>query len=239
MGDEKQGTTFALLVGRERPTRLVLSTVVPRKSDGRMDMREIGLEFNVKSESEPTLTSSIESWSTLIAMKSGSTMIIENSPVGSSKSNGIVERTIQPVQGVIRTIREAIEEKWDVKVDVAHSVSPWIAEQAGFLTTRFEVGRDGKTAYERLKENQQKIQGMWFADGTVWKKVTWECGVYFVIKATMGEVIVANQNGVWPARTVRRKMARERWERSNLEMIVGVPWQTTQKWTENVSKERS
>ena len=38
-------------------------------------------------------------------MTSGSRMIIENSPVGSSKSNGIVERAIQSVQGMIRTIR--------------------------------------------------------------------------------------------------------------------------------------
>ena len=43
--------------------------------------------------------SSIESWSTMGAMRSGPRMIIENSLVGSSKSNGI------------RTMRSAIEEK--------------------------------------------------------------------------------------------------------------------------------
>ena len=32
MGDEKEGQTFALLVARERASRPVLSTVVPRKS---------------------------------------------------------------------------------------------------------------------------------------------------------------------------------------------------------------
>ena len=43
--------------------------------------------------------------------------------------------------------------KWKVKRDVTHSVRPWIAEQGGFLLTRFEVGRDGKTVCERLKGN--------------------------------------------------------------------------------------
>ena len=38
-------------------------------------------------------------------------MTIENSLVGSSKSNGIVERAIQSVQGMIRMTRIAIEEK--------------------------------------------------------------------------------------------------------------------------------
>ena len=100
----------------------------------------------VKSDNEPALTSLIESWSTLRAMRSGWRMIIENSLVGSSKSNGTVERAIQFVQGMIRTIRSAIEEHWEVMIDVTHSAWPWIAEQAGFLLTRFEAGRDGSTA---------------------------------------------------------------------------------------------
>ena len=39
-------------------------------------------------------------------------MIVENSPVGRSKSDGIVERAIQSVQGMIRTIRRDIEGLW-------------------------------------------------------------------------------------------------------------------------------
>ena len=58
---------------------------------------------------------------------------------------------------MLRTIRSAIEEMWEVKMDVTHSVWLWIAEQAGFLLTRFELGRDGKTAYVRLK-NQQRYK---------------------------------------------------------------------------------
>ena len=33
-----------------------------------------------------------------------------------------------------------------------------------------------------------------------------------------------DRSGVWLTGTVSRKTARERWERSNLEMIVAVPW---------------
>ena len=69
-------------------------------------------------------------------------MIIENNSVGSSKSNGIVERAIQSVKGMIRTTRSAIEEKWEAKIDVAHRV-PWIAEQAGFVLMRFVPTRFG------------------------------------------------------------------------------------------------
>ena len=48
--------------------------------------------------------------------------------------------------------------------------------------------------------------------------------MYLGIKATTGEVIVGNGNGVWLARAVRRKTARERSERRNLGMFVVVPW---------------
>ena len=76
---------------------------------------------------------------------------------------------------------------------------------------------------------------MAFAEGILWKrkgaggplgKLTcmWEDGIYLGVKATTAEVIVGNRNGVWLTRTVRRKPAKERWDRSNLEMVVAVPW---------------
>ena len=39
-------------------------------------------------------------------------MSVVNSPVGSSKSDGIDERAIQSAQGMIRTIRSDIEGLW-------------------------------------------------------------------------------------------------------------------------------
>ena len=183
----RKDKTFAFLVARERPTRAVLSTVGSRKPTGEWTcrrlmawLREIGWEFvdiTVKSDNEAALTSLIELWSTLRAMKSGSRMINEKGAVGSSKSNGIAVRAIQSEQGTVRTIRSATEEKWEVKIDVTHSVWPW------------------------------KVQCVSFAKGMSWKrrragrplgKLTcmWDDGVYLVIKATTGEVIVVNRNGV-------------------------------------------
>ena len=56
-----------------------------------------------------------------------------------------------------------------MKIDATHSILPWIAEHAGFLLTRFEVVRDGRTAYERLNGKSAKVQGVAFAEGTLWK----------------------------------------------------------------------
>ena len=137
------------------------------EDDGRMDsrrlmawLREIGLEsvdIIVKSDNEPALTSLIASWSTMRAMMSGSRMIVENSPVGSSKSNGIVERAIQSVQGMIRTIRSDI-------------VAPTQSLSSSCSTTRMSVreGGDGckeatkkRKAEEKHPEDPERDDGKW------------------------------------------------------------------------------
>ena len=80
-----------------------------------------------------------------------------------------------------------------MNIDVTHSVLPWIADWAGFLSTRFEVGRDGKTANERLKVKSAKVQGISFAEdvfrvGAPLGKSTcmWEDGVFLGIEETTG-----------------------------------------------------
>ena len=201
----------------------------------------------MKSDNEPALTSLFAPWSTMRAMTIGSRMIIENSPVGSSKSNGSVERAMQSVQGMIRTIRNNIEGRWGVKIDATHSHWPWTEERAGFQLTRFEVGRDGKTAHERLKGKSAKVQGMAFAEGILCERkraggplgklaCMWEDGMYLGMKATTAEVIVGNRNGVWLTRIVRRKPAEERWDRGNLLMVVAVPCRKNE--DDNVSRAR-
>ena len=114
---------------------------------------------------------------------------------------------------------------------MTHSVWPWIADRAGFLRTRFEVGRDGKTANERLKEKSAKVQGILPAEGVLrvggaLGKLTcmWEDGVHLGIDETTGEVVVENNDTVWLTRTVQRKTAPDRWERSDLEMVAVLPW---------------
>ena len=175
MGDEQEERTLALLAARERDSKATLATVVPRKGiDGWIPrqlmawLREIGLEFHeviLKSDNEPALVALIERWVRERAAKGAGKTVTEHSPVRSSKSNGLVEKAVQDVQGMIRTMRSALEEKWGVKLGVEHPIWAWLAEYAGFLWTRFQVGRDGRTAYERLKGKKVKLHGMEFGEG--------------------------------------------------------------------------
>ncbi len=80
------------------------------------------------------------------------------------------ERGVQSVQGGIRTMRSAEEEKWGVELDTEHMVWPWLVEYAAYMLTRAEVGADGKTAYERSRGKVAKLAGVEFGEGVMWKR---------------------------------------------------------------------
>ena len=122
MGDEGSEKTLAMLVVKERMAKAVMACVAPRKSSGQWlagrvmaFLREVGCEvekMTMKTDSEPALVKVVEEVGRLRAAKGGRGMVVEHSPVHSSKSNGFIERAVQSVQGLIRTWRSAVEEKW-------------------------------------------------------------------------------------------------------------------------------
>ena len=120
MGNEGGARTLAMLVVKERSTKAVMACVTPAKSSGEFlgkrvlaFMREWGCELEavtVKPDNEPSLLQVVEMVARLRAAKGGIKMVVENSPVHSSKSNGVTERAVQTIQGMVRTMRSALEE---------------------------------------------------------------------------------------------------------------------------------
>ena len=167
MGEESGGRTLTILVAKERDSRAAMSIVVPRKSDGEWLakrvlawMREIGYEMcpvTVKTDNEPAIVAVVEALGRHRAAIGVMRVAVEHSPVHSSKSNGVVERGVQAVQGMVRTLRSALEDRWGVTWEVDHAVWSWLIEYAARLVTRGEVGHDGKTAYERLKGKRARV----------------------------------------------------------------------------------
>ena len=129
-----------------------------------------------------------------IAVGSEARTIHERPPVGSSQSNGFVERAIQDAEGQIRTIKLDFESRIGTKVPSSHDVVPWLIEYAAVLLNRGQVGVDGKTAYERLKGKRANEIGFEFAEGVRFKikaangrrgkfTVLWQDGVILGVEA--------------------------------------------------------
>ena len=143
----------------------------------------------VKSDQEPTIKEVVNDVGKLRAAGGGGKFVIENSPVGASASNGVIERGIQSITGQARVLLDRLEAKWKSKIPYAHPILCYIVEYAASLLNRFEVGHDGKTSYERCKGKKAKTLGIEFGEAVFWKRklsggalgkltVTWEDGVY-------------------------------------------------------------
>ena len=248
-GDEDEDFKLTILVARERGTRMTMSSVAPSKTTGEFMarrvvafMREVGADQGdivIKCDQEPAMASLTREIGAHRAAGGGARMVVESSPVGDSKGNGVIERAVKSVQGQVRVLRSALEERIGAKLDPHHAVFPWMVEYASLMLNRFEVGRDGRTAYERNKQKKAKTSGMEFGEAVLWKrkasggnlgKLTclWEDGVYLGIKATTGEIVIGTKKGIWRTRSVRRKPIELRWKTENMEMVGGVPWRMSE-----------
>ena len=69
---------------------------------------------------------------------------IEESPVRSSGSNGVVERKVQGIEGQLRTMLSALEARLGVGVDAKEKVVVFMAEYAAYLHCRLDVGLGGQ-----------------------------------------------------------------------------------------------
>jgi hypothetical protein len=76
----------------------------------------------------------------------------EEPPVGEHQSNGAVENAIQRVQGQIRTLRDALESRIGERVKGEDNIFTWLVRNSAAPMNRYQVGVDGRTAHERLRE---------------------------------------------------------------------------------------
>ena len=84
----------------------------------------------------------------------------EGSPVGDSKSNGFIERTIQSVQGQIRTMKAALEARLGTKVATNSPMFSWMAVHAANILNMFETSSSivklkppGKASFKFVKRS--------------------------------------------------------------------------------------
>ena len=139
-------------------------------------------------------------------------VVPENSPKGESKSNGEIERAVQEVQGMARTLKDALEAKAGVELVPRMAILAWLVEYCGTLVTLFLVGADGLTAYHRLRGRPWKIQLPPFGECVEYLRRTrhklqarWDKGLFLGVKITTSEKIIGTPNGVYVVQSIRRK----------------------------------
>ena len=96
-------------------------------------------------------------------------------------------------------------------MDSRSPVLRWLVRHAASLITRYQVGKDGRTAYERWKGKQHKKELAEFGEcvhfkhSTAAKKPTkleaqWEDGIWLGLADESDEVFVGTKEGVYKTR---------------------------------------
>ena len=94
----------------------------------------------LKNDQEPSIKAVVEH----VREQRSAQTLVEESPVGSSQSNGSIESAICEVEAQIRTGRLALETNFRVKIPIHHPIIPWLVKHSGYLLNRFLIGHDPK-----------------------------------------------------------------------------------------------
>jgi hypothetical protein len=242
-GTETQPDAVCLtvLVLRDRDSKYVTASVVPRKGDHPYTVHRVGHDISnilgykrvvLKSDQEPA----IKKLKATVRREYSLEAPDEYSAVGDSQSNGEIEITVQLVEGQVRTLKCQLESRVKQVMPAGHNLMPWLVRHAGATISRYQKGRDGMTGYRRLRGRDYDRPIVEFAECVWYLKSKnrrkgkidprWATGVYLGASEDSPEVLIGTPEGVLKVRSIRRQgSAEDRWNTDLIMGILGVPWQ--------------
>ena len=76
---------------------------------------------------------------------------VEQPLKGKSQSNGVVEEAGKTVREFARFFKDQLEDKTGVKIEIGAVIVQWFIRWSAMCISRFMIGKDGKTAFERWR----------------------------------------------------------------------------------------
>ena len=203
------------------------------------DIESMGYaKVTLKTDREPAIIALSEA----VQKEYGRDMVFEHPPAHDPQSNGAAEKAVGDVIGQARSIKKGLEQHLSGRLLISSAIMQWVPEHAAWLISNFRVGRDGRTAVQRITGRRNQVQLCEFGEqvwvkpmraqgrregrsatlDSRWRKATW-LGVH----DRTNEHLVAIEDG-GPAlrvRTVRRRPAADKWDRDAVLAIAATPRQ--------------
>ena len=252
--DEKGGESTPVLVAKDDSTKAFSAHIAFQKGNVEWvadrvveDIDKFGHSANVclKSDQELALVDLVKA---IKDKRKGETMI-EHSKVYDSQSNGLVERAIQTVEGLTRTLKMSLERKINKCIPSRHPIMTWLIEHVADLLSKYGVGKDGRTAYERIRGKRYHGEMIEFGrrifhmnpgkpqGGSM--KERWSEGTFVGKRFSSDEYMVVLDDGkLIKARSVKLLPESQSWNAGVLENLTSTPWkeQAVKEETEVIHK---
>lgn len=166
---------------------------------------------------------------------------LQESPTSANQenaaSNGTAESAVREVKRMIRAILSELETKTGQKFNADHHLLAWIARHAAFLLTRFRIGEDGKSAYQRALGREWRRPTVVFGEQILFKPVGAEgrkrssplearvaMGRYVGTASRNADLLVMTPTGVVKGHSLHRRAELDRWSTEGLDNLRGLPW---------------
>ena len=197
--EDRAHDTLPVLIVRDRKSKGIWSHPVPSKGVvhpylARAPMADLDFmgykRIILKSDQEPSIIALCD------AVKNGwhGEIVLEASPKGANKSNGEVERAVQSVHGLARTLKDFLEQKSGIALESWSPLLAWLVEHCFNLLLLFHKSEphDGHTAYMRLKSRPCKCVD--YRKRTRHKfESRWSRGVFVGVRVKTTERIVMDE----------------------------------------------
>ena len=95
--------------------------------------------------------SSIVALRDAVARYHGGIVTPEVPPTGESQAHGSAEDNDRRMRGLVKVYKDQLEERAKVKLQSTDVILLWMIRWAAMVYSRYKVGEDGETAYERQK----------------------------------------------------------------------------------------
>ena len=165
--------------------------------------------------------------------------IPEESKTGDSRANGRAEVSVRETKREVRALVSDLETRiGKSNLPDSHPILTWVSRHSDFLVSRYRIGKDGRTPYERLKGKRWKLpcvcfgEKVWFRPLPAYAKKVFKSDIYPQVLSghyvgthgRNGDALIMTDKGVLRGGSLRRMSPEERWDASDFMKIKGLPW---------------
>ena len=236
---EEEEALTTLLITKDRQSRAIFVNVVQNKGRGQDNTVQRVVANVRRLGHRGRLTIKVDNENALLDLREAVMVGLEGTctplrpPVGEHQSSGSIEDAVKLVKGLVRVHHRALENAIGASIPSRHPIFTWLAEHVGDILTKYTVGKDGRTPYERLIGRKVREELLSFGEQVWYKKKRgsvgdldsqWGEGIWVGRRWGTVTNLILTSEGALEARDIRRRPDPEKWSRQAIEAVRATPW---------------